>query len=104
MARPTETGPPKAWTLDDRIADLIGERWLELSARYALAFRAVQPGTDEELITGFLLFVDPSRDRPVAIIEPTSESWTAFNTAQYLGPWRELYAKRHRPETVTATT
>jgi hypothetical protein len=83
-----------AWTLDDRIADRISERWPELSARYAFAFRALQPGTGEDLVTGFLLFVDLSRERAVAIIEPTSESWTAFNTAQHLGPWQELYAKR----------
>lgn len=61
-------------------------------ASHALALRATEPLSEDDVATGFLLFVDPSRERPVAIIELTGETWTAFDTARRLGGWRELYS------------
>lgn len=84
------------WTLDQRTRDRISEQWPELTAQYALAFRASLPSMESDVATGFLLFVDPSRDQPISIIEPLNEIWTGFDTARELGRgrWRELYAKQ----------
>jgi len=85
-----------AWVLDDPVRNLISERWQEmLSATHVLAFRSTRPGPSDEAITGFLLFVDPSAPAPIAIIEPTSETWTAADSAQNLGGgrWQPLYLR-----------
>lgn len=86
-----------AWVLDDSVRDLISERWQAmLNATHVLAFESTRPDPSDEAITGFLLFVDPSAPLPIAVIEPTSETWTAADTAQNLGRgrWQPLYIRR----------
>lgn len=83
-----------AWVLDERTATVIAERWSGLSASHALAFRSVQAVAASDVATGFVVFVDPAAERAIAVVEPTTEGWTAFDTADRLGAWEVLYATR----------
>jgi len=82
------------WTLDDATIAHIAGRWEgDLVATHALEFRSRRPQPGFEVVTGFLLFVDPSQPRPIAILDPTNEAWTSFDAARALGGWHILYEK-----------
>ncbi|MDA0366133.1 MAG: hypothetical protein O3B31_03400 [Chloroflexi bacterium] len=82
-----------AWKLDDATAARIAAHWPSLTARYALAFRALALTDREGAITGFLLLVDPAAERPIMAVELLTEQWAARRAAAYLGQgqWQVLY-------------
>lgn len=81
------------WKVDEATEALVAQGWPSLTASYALGFRAVTPAGDDEAVTGFLLLVDPTAERPIAVVLPLSTQWTAQRAAAYAGrgEWEVLY-------------